>query len=569
MCTYVKKYSKFLFLIIPFLLFINKPTIAATELNVFSAQIPTSKADYYGHSVAISENHNTVVFGSPRSEYPNVPGSNNDIGKGVAFAYTRNATAGLWDEHVLTFSDYFSQEENFGHAVAVNEDGTLIAVGAPGKNGGSTTSTAAVYVYRYASGTWNQIFSITAGFDVGTGLGNDVALRNNKLYVGEPKAYAEIGVLRNGKVTVYSIVGDSYALAQTIFPPSIVRSGDLFGASLAVNEDGSILVIGSPGDDDPDGTCLTGNYTFGCDRGSAFVYNYNSSTSTWVFETQLLADPYMVARGYDYFGYDVDISGNTIAVGVPGEKDSTPYFGLTGAVFIYDRLPTGWVQSQVLNTGTTYDSFAASYGGFGSSIDIDGDLLIAGAPDYDIQCSKSIFGGCDSGLAAVYSRDASGVWSFEEGIEGSLVERFDNFGSAVALQGSIAIVGADASGSNLVGSVNVDFGRAYLFDLLPPPDSDGDGVPDVVDNCPNDPNASQQDSDSDGIGDACDVVEPEPVAGDIDGDGDIDRDDLNLITAAIGETVASGDPRDLDGDGKITALDARMLVLLCTRPRCA
>jgi thrombospondin type 3 repeat protein len=38
----------------------------------------------------------------------------------------------------------------------------------------------------------------------------------------------------------------------------------------------------------------------------------------------------------------------------------------------------------------------------------------------------------------------------------------------------------------------------------PPPDSDGDGVPDSSDNCPSVANPGQQDSDGDGIGDACD-----------------------------------------------------------------
>jgi len=60
------------------------------------------------------------------------------------------------------------------------------------------------------------------------------------------------------------------------------------------------------------------------------------------------------------------------------------------------------------------------------------------------------------------------------------------------------------------------------------------------------------------------------VAGDYDGDGDVDRDDLNILLAAR-NTPASGpdDPMDLDDDGMITGLDARKLVLMCTRPRCA
>lgn len=47
----------------------------------------------------------------------------------------------------------------------------------------------------------------------------------------------------------------------------------------------------------------------------------------------------------------------------------------------------------------------------------------------------------------------------------------------------------------------------------PPPDGDGDGVPDATDNCPAVANPLQTDTDGDGIGDACDVVAPPPAAG--------------------------------------------------------
>jgi len=40
------------------------------------------------------------------------------------------------------------------------------------------------------------------------------------------------------------------------------------------------------------------------------------------------------------------------------------------------------------------------------------------------------------------------------------------------------------------------------------PDSDGDGVCDSDDNCPNDPNPDQADEDNDGIGDVCDDTDP-------------------------------------------------------------
>ncbi|MDX2504820.1 MAG: Ig-like domain-containing protein, partial [Gammaproteobacteria bacterium] len=62
----------------------------------------------------------------------------------------------------------------------------------------------------------------------------------------------------------------------------------------------------------------------------------------------------------------------------------------------------------------------------------------------------------------------------------------------------------------------------------------------------------------------------EVLSGDLDGDCDVDRDDMNIILAAR-NTPADGpdDARDLDGDGLITVLDARTLVTLCSRTRCA
>ncbi len=62
------------------------------------------------------------------------------------------------------------------------------------------------------------------------------------------------------------------------------------------------------------------------------------------------------------------------------------------------------------------------------------------------------------------------------------------------------------------------------------------------------------------------------ILGDLDSDEDIDRNDLNILLVDRNKTVAEsscGSACDLDGDGRVTALDARKMVLLCTRPRCA
>jgi hypothetical protein len=67
-------------------------------------------------------------------------------------------------------------------------------------------------------------------------------------------------------------------------------------------------------------------------------------------------------------------------------------------------------------------------------------------------------------------------------------------------------------------------------------DADGDGRPDLSDNCPSVFNPDQRDSDFDGIGDACDTG-----GSDVDGDGIPDVSD-NC------PTVPNPDQRDIDGD---------------------
>jgi hypothetical protein len=60
------------------------------------------------------------------------------------------------------------------------------------------------------------------------------------------------------------------------------------------------------------------------------------------------------------------------------------------------------------------------------------------------------------------------------------------------------------------------------------------------------------------------------VQGDLNGDGKVDSDDLTILDSYL-NTQANGanDARDLNHDGVINALDARILTTLCTYPRCA
>ena len=109
---------------------------------------------------------------------------------------------------------------------------------------------------------------------------------------------------------------------------------------------------------------------------------------------------------------------------------------------------------------------------------------------------------------------------------------------------------------------NLDAGRGAAE-----ADRDHDGVPDGIDNCPDDPNPEQDNNDGDRAGDDCDscpFLENEDQA-DADADGvgdrcrtDLDRDgftdahDIDVLAAAMGREDACC---DLDGDGHVDLAD--------------
>ncbi|NWH06808.1 thrombospondin type 3 repeat-containing protein [Desulfobacter latus] len=140
------------------------------------------------------------------------------------------------------------------------------------------------------------------------------------------------------------------------------------------------------------------------------------------------------------------------------------------------------------------------------------------------------------------------------------------------------------SNDDFEGTVNID--DIIFAKIVSSIDSDEDGVVDGLDNCPLIPNQEQVDFDEDGIGDVCDncpnsynpdqidtnengigdVCEVKP--GDLNGDGVVDRADVNMINTYRNQPASAFPDADIDGDGTITVLDARKLMLMCDCPRC-
>lgn len=209
------------------------------------------------------------------------------------------------------------------------------------------------------------------------------------------------------------------ALQMLVGPDTSER--DFFGQALDI--DGDTAVVGAPGDE-------TG-------RGAAYVLR--RSADGWSVAQKLTLPD---GEEYDYFGYSCAVSGDTIAVGAPFEG--------SGAVHVFVLGEDGWQEQAELTSG---DLVLADY--FGYSIALEGERLVVGAPLDGVPQG--------TGQAYVYERTGD-VWELKSVLkpsgDGVL---HGSFGSAVALSGPVAVIGAP-SASVSGGSNRTSAGRVFVFE---------------------------------------------------------------------------------------------------------
>ncbi len=172
------------------------------------------------------------------------------------------------------------------------------------------------------------------------------------------------------------------------------------------------------------------------------------------------------------------------AIGGGGGGSSCGYSGKSGGsggggAYFYTSSGPGTAGQG--NAGGLGSSNPSGWGGAGGGAGGSGQMG-GGASSY----GGSWFGSSISGTAIFYSR----------GGDGGAANLYQSAGNGPANTGYGGSGGSQTfSGSGGSGVVIVRYILA---------DTDGDGVPDIVDNCPSVANPSQADSDGDGVGDACD-----------------------------------------------------------------
>lgn len=114
---------------------------------------------------------------------------------------------------------------------------------------------------------------------------------------------------------------------------------------------------------------------------------------------------------------------------------------------VASSLASSEIQTLVPSDGNTGDNF-------GSSIDIDGDIAVIGAPFVDVG------GSLEQGAVFIFMRDETGSWQETRKITVPDGAQYDQFGFSVAIDGERIVVGAEEAAAN----GNSSEGVAYVFE---------------------------------------------------------------------------------------------------------
>ncbi|MEX0966558.1 MAG: T9SS type A sorting domain-containing protein [Bacteroidia bacterium] len=269
------------------------------------------------------------------------------------------------------------------------------------------------------------VVKVTPSDSIGSGrAGYSTAIRGDWAIAGAPldTTYGP----KSGAAYIYQKVGGAWTSHDKLTSTSN-QSGDKFGFAVDIYD--TLAIIGAPEEN-----------SLGFGTGVAYVFARRSGS--WV-ELQTLTAP-TIKRG-DFYGYDVAIFGERIAIGSFGADLSG--YTQSGAVYIYERSAGTWAHTEtLLPNDVNHNDYT------GLSVDMYEDRVVAGSP------TKNSGLLLKAGAAYVWKYDGAGNWAQEGKLVSGDLDTRDSFGISVAVVDSTVIVGAygnDDDGNNS--------GSAYIF----------------------------------------------------------------------------------------------------------
>ncbi len=418
----------------------------------------------FGKSVALKEA--IVVAGAPQQSISNIDHA------GALYVFARQGVSGTnWNRYMLTAGTASPAYGRLGSSVAINDSSNVIIGGLRSADSG----VGKVAVFLPPLGGWQDVTTPDAWLTMSSyqgkpGFGQAVAISGDFIAVGAPEE--NLGNQPDlGRIYLYHNDNPPWTSTTesvvTSYDSRSYPADDHFGESVAVND--HLVVIGAPyhnADGNPN-------------RGAAYVYSKPPEgwSDTWSNTTQSYKLIALDGKAEDNFGMSVDVSGDTIIIGAPGCNHDK------GAVYVFEK-------SCLFGGGTCFYIQKAKLtiahptggDGLGSSVAIDGDTIVAGAPWYQAHLSVNF-----AGEAFVFRKPASGWVDGNEllGLYAYDAASNDFFGNTVDISGHTVIVGARYK--------SMTQGAAYIY-VEPPSgwDIHWSDVPETAKLLPSDPRLDTQ-----------------------------------------------------------------------------
>lgn len=266
------------------------------------------------------------------------------------------------------------------------------------------------------------------------------------------------------------VLTPAFESAATDYSSMFVGSASVTVTPTAADSGASITVNGVPVGSGQTSSPIP--LPFGSTTITVVVHSANQSVGLSREKTYTVVAHQLAREGYikasntdaqDQFGYSIALSGDTLAVGAPGEDSSA--FGAnanqldnsapaSGAVYVFTRVNGVWTQQAYLKA-----SYVSANNRFGTSVALSGDTLAVGAPDD----SNGIW--VVSGAVYVFTRSGGG-WSQQSRLTASRIGSGDRFGHSVSLAGDTLVVGApyeSIGAGGIGGPLWYGTGAVYVF----------------------------------------------------------------------------------------------------------
>ncbi|PSL28060.1 T9SS type A sorting domain-containing protein [Dyadobacter jiangsuensis] len=360
-----------------------------------------------------------------------------------------------------------SAEDSYAYSVAIS--GSYAIVGGiredSDANGLNNLSDAgAAYILFNDGGSWVQIKKITApvrGF--GDAFGLSVAIDGDYAVVAaflEDEDAAESNSVQDaGSTYIFKKDQggtDNWGMVKKITAPAR-NVADQFGSSVSVS--GEYIIVGAFNEDEDADELNSLN-----DAGSAYIFGKDQGgTENWGLVKKIVAG---TRAADDWFGYSVSIHGDYAVVGAYREDEDmleANTLSAAGAAYVFGKDQGGADNWGLVKKLTA--AVRAANDNFGSSVSVNGDYLIVGAPSESEDASEANSLSL-AGAAYIFKKDQGGTgnWGQFKKIVPAIRAADDYFGFSVSISDSYAIVGAqgeseDASEANTLNRA----GGAYVF----------------------------------------------------------------------------------------------------------